>query len=140
MAGPLNGVRVLALEQVLAGPYGSMVLGDLGAEIIKIEPPTGERIREANPPPSHKGEPAYFIAFNRNKKSLVLDLMTASGLEAFYDLVKISDVVWENNRAGVMNRLKADYDTLKTIKPKIVCCSITGYGTSGPYAAWPSYD
>ena len=140
MAGPLTGVRVLAMEQILAGPYGSMVLGDLGAEVIKIEPPTGERIRMANPPPSHKGEPAYFIAFNRNKKSIVLDLMTEAGLEAFYDLVKISDVVWDNNRAGVMERLRADYDTLRQINPRIISCSVTGYGRSGPYASWPSFD
>ena len=140
MSGPLTGVRVLALEQVLAGPYGSMTLGDLGAEVIKIEPPGGERIRLSNPPPSHKGEPAYFLAFNRNKKSIVLDLMTETGLEAFYDLVKISDVVWDNNRAGVMERLRADYDTLRTINPKIICWSVTGYGRSGPYATEPSYD
>jgi CoA:oxalate CoA-transferase len=140
MAGPLAGFRVLALEQVLAGPYGSMVLGDLGAEVIKIEPPTGELIRISNPPPAFKGESGYFLAFNRNKKSVTLDLTTPAGLQAFYDLVKISDVVWDNNRAGVMARLKADYDTLKTINPKIVCCSVTGYGSSGPYAAWPSYD
>lgn len=140
MTGPLSGVRVLALEQVLAGPYGSMVLGDLGAEVIKIEPPAGELIRVANPPPSHKGEPGYFIAFNRNKKSIVLDLRTETGLEAFHDLVRVSDVVWDNNRAGVMERLRADYDTLRSINPRIICCSITGYGSSGPYSAWPSYD
>ncbi len=140
MAGPLAGIRVLALEQVLAGPYGSMVLGDLGAEVIKIEPPTGELIRISNPPPSHKGESGYFLAFNRNKKSVVLDLMTETGREAFYGLVKESDVVWDNNRAGVMERLGVDYDTIKHINPKIVCCSITGYGQTGPYATWPSYD
>src|SRR4030066_179232 len=110
MTGPLTGIRVLALEQVLAGPYGSMVLGDLGAEVIKIEPPTGELIRGSNPPPSHKGESGYFIAFNRNKKSVVLDLMTETGREAFYNLVRVSDVVWDNNRAGVMERLRADSD------------------------------
>ena len=140
MTGPLAGFRVLAMEQVLAGPYGSMVLGDLGAEVIKIEPPTGELIRVSNPPPSYKGESGYFIAFNRNKKSVVLDLMTPTGRRAFYDLVKVSDVVWDNNRAGVMARLKADYETVKTINPKIICCSVTGYGQTGPYAAWPSYD
>ncbi|HJX12398.1 MAG TPA: CoA transferase [Dehalococcoidales bacterium] len=140
MTGPLTGIRVLALEQVLAGPYGSMVLGDLGAEVIKIEPPTGELIRVSSPPPSHKGESGYFIAFNRNKKSVVLDLMTETGREAFYNLVRVSDVVWDNNRAGVMARLRADYDVLKGINPKIICCSVTGYGPTGPYASWPSYD
>jgi CoA:oxalate CoA-transferase len=140
MTGPLNGIRVLALEQVLAGPYGSMVLGDLGAEVIKIEPPTGEKIRVSKPLPCHEGEPSYFLAFNRNKKSIVLDLTTATGREAFYDLVRISDVVWDNNRAGVMERLQADYASLKEINPKIICCSVTGYGSTGPYSAWPSYD
>ena len=140
MTGPLTGVRVLAAEQVLAGPYGSMILGDLGAEVIKIEPPNGEQIRVSNPPPFHKGEPGYFLAFNRNKKSIVLDLKTKTGLEAFYDLVRVSDVVWDNNRAGVMERLRGDYDTLKHINPKIICCSITGYGRAGPSANWPSYD
>jgi crotonobetainyl-CoA:carnitine CoA-transferase CaiB-like acyl-CoA transferase len=140
MSGPLSGVRVLALEQVLAGPYGSMILGDLGAEVIKIEPPTGEQIRVSKPPPYYKGEPGYFLAFNRNKKDIVLDLMTETGLEVLYDLVRVSDVVWDNNRAGVMERLRADYDTLKGINPKIICCSVTGYGQSGPYAAWPSFD
>src|SRR3990170_3323552 len=110
MTGPLTGIRVLAMEQVLAGPDGSMVLGDLGAEVIKIEPPTGELIRISNPPPPHMGESGYFIAFNRNKKSVALDLSTPTGLQALYDLVKISDVVWDNNRAGVMARLKADYE------------------------------
>jgi len=117
-----------------------MILGDLGAEVIKIEPPTGERIRVSNPPPSHKGESGYFLAFNRNKKSIILDIRTEAGLEAFYDLVKISDIVWDNNRAGVMERLRIDYDALKKINPKIICCSVTGYGRSGPSAAWPSYD
>lgn len=140
MTGPLTGVRVLATEQILAGPYGSMILGDLGAEVIKIEPPAGEQIRVSNPPPSHKGEPGYFLAFNRNKKSIVLHLKTKTGLQAFYDLVKISDVIWDNNRAGVMERLKVDYDTLKQINPKIICCSVTGYGGSGPGAGRPSYD
>ena len=140
MPGPLDGLRVLAVERALAGPYGSMILGDLGAEVLKIEPPGGEQIRLMSPPPHHKGESAYFLAFNRNKKSVVLDLMTETGLEVFYDLVKISNVVWDNNRPGVMERLRIDYDTLRQINPKIICCSVTGYGSSGPYADWPSYD
>ncbi|MDP2952537.1 MAG: CoA transferase [Chloroflexota bacterium] len=140
MSGPLQGVRVLAVERNVAGPYGSMILGDLGAEVIKIEPPGGEQIRLVNVPPYHKGEPALFLAFNRNKKGMVLDLRTETGLQAFYDLVKVSDVVWDNNRQGVMERLKADYEILKQINSRIICCSITGYGSSGPYATWPSYD
>ncbi|MFC2003106.1 CaiB/BaiF CoA transferase family protein [Chloroflexota bacterium] len=139
MAGPLDGIRVLTVEGGLAGPYGSMILGDLGAEVIKIEPPGGTRERSGGGP-SFKGELAYTLFSNRNKKGIVLDLMTETGLEAFYELVKVSDVVWDNNRAGVMQRLRADYDTLRQVNPKIICCSITGYGSSGPYATWPSYD
>ena len=128
------------LQDRIAEDPSILGLGDLGAEVIKIEPPNGEGIRLSNPPPSHKGESGYFLAFNRNKKSIMLNLVTETGREAFYDLVKISDVVWDNNRAGVMERLKADYNTLKNINPGIICCSVTGYGSSGPHAAEPSYD
>ena len=139
MGGLLSGLRVLALEQILAGPLGSMLLGDLGAEVIKVEPPGGEASR-AQAGPRYKGESSYYLAFNRNKKSIVIDLATQSGKEAFYDLVKISDVVWDNYRPRVMERLGLDYDSLKKINPKVICCSITGYGSSGPYKDLPSYD
>ena len=139
MAGMLSGIRVLALENLIAGPYGSMILGDLGAEVIKIEPPEGDLSRGWTEF-THRGESYYYLAFNRNKKSLVLDLGTKSGREAFHDLVKISDVVWDNFRPGVMERLSADYETLKRINPKIICCSVTGYGSSGPYRDRSSYD
>lgn len=139
MGGLLSGVRVLALEQILAGPFGSMLLGDLGAEVIKVEPPGGEASR-GQAGPRYKGESSYYLAFSRNKKSIVLDLRTPSGKEAFSDLVKLSDVVLDNYRPGVMERLGLDYDSLKKINPKIICCSITGYGSSGPYKDLPSYD
>ena len=139
MKGPLSGVRVLAVEHAQAGPYGSMLLGDLGAEVIKIESPEGDMSRTFAGP-QHKGETYYFMAFNRSKKSLVLDLGTETGKEVFCDLVKISDVVWDNFRAGVMERLGLDYESLKKIKPSIICCSITGYGSSGPYRERPSFD
>ncbi|MDD4858847.1 MAG: CoA transferase [Dehalococcoidales bacterium] len=139
MGNFLTGIRVLAMEQILAGPFGSMLLGDLGAEIIKIEPPGGE-ISRHQAGPSYKGESNYYLAFNRNKKSIVLDLKTKSGKQAFYDLVKISDIVWDNHRAGAMKRLGADYDTLKKINPKIICCNITGWGMTGPYKDYTSYD
>ena len=136
---PLSGIRVLDFSRAIAGPYGSMILGDLGAEIIKIETPEGDFSR-VSAGPTHKGENFYYLAFNRNKKDIVLDLLTKSGREAFYDLVKVSDIVWNNFRPGSMERLGADYDTLCKINPRIIYCSITGYGTSGPSKDRPAYD
>lgn len=139
MGGPLSGYRIVDLSRAIAGPYGSMVLADLGAEVIKIEAPGGDLAR-TYAGPNHKGESFFYLAFNRNKKSLTLDVATASGREALYDLVKISDVVWDNFRPGVMKGLCADYETLQGINPKIVSCSISGYGATGPYRDWPSVD
>lgn len=136
---PLKGLRILALENYIAGPYGSMILGDLGAEVVKIEPPSGDLSRSFAGP-DHKGELFYYLAFNRNKKSVVLNLALPSNKDAFYDLVKISDVVWDNFRPGVTTRLKINYNTLKKVNPKIICCSITGYGQTGPRRNQISYD
>lgn len=139
MGGPLSGYRVTDLSRAIAGPYGSMLLGDLGAEIIKIEAPVG--VTHARPPgPNHKGESFHYLAFNRNKKSLTLDLGTPSGKEVFYDLVRISDVVWDNFRPGVLERLGADYETIKKVNPRIISCSISGYGSTGPYVDRPALD
>ena len=137
--GPLSGIRVLDFSRAISGPYGCMVLGDLGAEIIKIETPEGDMSR-VSAGPTHKGENFYYLAFNRNKKGIVLDLLTKSGKEAFYDLVKVSDIVWSNFRAGSMERLGVDYDTLRNINPGIIYCSITGYGPSGPSRDRPAWD
>lgn len=139
MAGPLSGIRVLDLSRVIAGPYGTMILGDLGAEIIKIESPEGD-ISRVEAGPSHKGENFYYLAFNRNKKDLLLDLQTKSGQQAFYELVKISDIVWNNFRPGSMERLGFDYETLSKLNPRIIYCSITGYGSTGPSKDRPAYD
>ena len=139
MAGPLSGYRVLDLSRAIAGPYGAMILGDLGAEVIKIEPPGGE-ISRIFPGPNHQGESFYYLAFNRNKKALTLDLGTASGKDAFYDLVRISDVVWDNFRPEVMERLGADYETVRKVNPRVISCSISGYGSNGPYMHRPSVD
>jgi crotonobetainyl-CoA:carnitine CoA-transferase CaiB-like acyl-CoA transferase len=117
-----------------------MLLADLGAEVIKIEPPPHGEMGRSFGGPSHKGESYYFLAYNRGKKSLVLDLGTEVGKKAFYDLVRISDVVWDNYRPGVMERLGLDYNSLKEINPRIICSSITGYGSSGPYRDLPAYD
>ena len=140
MNGPLTGVRVLALSHAQAGPYGSMLLADMGAEVIKIEPPPHGDMGRAFGGPSHKGESYYFLAYNRGKKSLVLDLRTGLGKKAFYDLVKVSDVVWDNYRAGAMERLGADYETLRVINPRIICSSISGFGVKGPYRDLPAFD
>ncbi len=139
MNGPLSGVRVLAIENYLAGPVASMTMGDLGAEVIKIEPQDGDMSR-LTVGPNHKGESNHFLSWNRNKKSVVLDVRTPSGKKAFYDLVKISDVVINNFRAGAMERLNADYDTLKKINPRIICVSISGMGPTGPSRDLPVVD
>jgi len=140
MKGPLSGVRLLALERYIAGPYGSMVLADLGAEVIKIEPPGSGDVSRSFPGPGHRGESFYYLAFNRGKKSVTLDINTETGKEIFYELVKVSDVVWDNFSAGTMQGIGADFDTLKEINPGIICCSISGYGQTGPYKDRLCYD
>ncbi len=139
MKGPLTGVRVLALENYLAGPVASMTMGDLGAEVIKIEPPQGDLSRGTSGP-NHRGESSHFLSWNRNKKGIVLDLRTQLGLEAFYDLVKISDVVINNFRRGVMTRLHADHARLQKINPRVISVNITGMGPTGPYRDRPSVE
>ncbi len=139
MKGPLSGIRIIDFSQATAGPMASMILGDLGAEVIKIEVGDGDTARTAAGP-KHKGENYLLLAWNRNKKGIILDLGTKAGKEAFYDLVKISDVVLDNFRPGVLERLGADFDTLKNISPQIISCSVSGYGSSGPYRDAPAWD
>lgn len=136
----LDGVRVVDMAQMLAGGYGSMLLGDLGAEMIKIEQvEVGDRTRLLGPP-FVEGESAYFMGINRNKKSVALDVRKEQGRQVLYDLVRVSDVVFHNFRPGVMEKLKCDYDTLKEINPRIVYCGLTGYGETGPYRDRPAFD
>lgn len=139
MKGPLRGVRVLDISRAIAGPYGAMILGDLGAEVIHIEPPDGE-ISRFRAGPNYKGESFHYLSWNRNKKNLTLDFSTKMGRETFFDLVRISDIVWNNFRPGSMERLGFDYDTLKGINEKIIYVSITGYGPTGPFANRPAFD
>jgi len=136
--GPLKGIRILDLTQAHAGPFGTMLLGDLGSEVIKIEPPKGEMMRGGDPVVSPNQ--AYMIGLNRNKKCIVLDLKGKLGKKAFYDLVKTADVVYTNNRVDVAERIGTDYETLKKINPGIIRCNISGYGETGPYIGYPSFD
>ena len=136
-----DGVRVLDLSRMLAGPYGSMLLADLGAEVIKIEEPDGgDPMRAMGPPFLPDGDSAYFLAINRNKKSVALDLTTDAGRDVFRDLARRADVVWENFRPGVMERLGCDYRALAALNPRLIVCSISAYGQDGPYRDWPAFD
>ncbi|MGB9701007.1 MAG: CaiB/BaiF CoA transferase family protein [Thermodesulfobacteriota bacterium] len=140
MTAPLTGVRVLDLSQMLAGPYGSMILADLGAEVIKIEKPGGGDIARGMPPHFFQGESVYFLSINRNKKSLTLDLKAEEARQIFYRLVAKSDVVYDNFRPGVLQKLRIDYESLKKINPRIISCSISGYGQTGPGKDRPAFD
>jgi crotonobetainyl-CoA:carnitine CoA-transferase CaiB-like acyl-CoA transferase len=138
----LDGIRVLDLSRMLAGPYGSMLLADLGAEVIKVEEPGGgDPMRVMGPPFLEPGrESAYFLSINRGKKSVALDLEAPAGREVFHDLCRVADVVWENFRPGVMARLGCAPDALRRINPRLVVCSISAFGQEGPYREWPAFD
>jgi len=140
MGLPLSGIRILDLSLIMAGPYCTLILGDLGAEVIKVERPGEGEGGRGMPPHFFEGESLYFIAMNRNKKSITLDLKSEKGKEIFYELAKKSDVVVENFRPGVMKKLGIDFDSLKTINPRIICCSISGYGQTGPFRDRPAFD
>lgn len=140
MKQPLDGVRVLDLSRMLTGGYATMVLGDLGAEIIKIEPPAGGDPLRAMPPHFDRGESAYFLAISRNKKSITLDLRTDEGRALLHRLVPLADVVFDNFRPGVLQRLGADYLTLRELHRGIVCCSNSTYGHTGPLRDGPGFD
>jgi len=141
---PLSNIKVLDLTHMLSGPYGSMILADMGCDVIKIEPPRkGEgtrRLLENDPDYSHNGMGAYFYTLNRNKKSVAIDLKNQEGLEIFYALIKEADVVISNFSAGVTKKLKIDFDTLKTINPKIITCTVSGFGETGPDFQRPAFD
>ncbi|MCA9997062.1 MAG: CoA transferase [Anaerolineales bacterium] len=140
----LSGYRMLDLTHIVSGPYAGMMLADLGVDTIKIEPPgRGEATRQllANDPHhSHNGMGAYFLTLNRNKKSMTLDLKQEAGRTLFYELVRHADIVLNNFSAGVMARLKLDYDHLAAVNPRIVTCTITGFGESGPRRDRPAFD
>lgn len=138
---PLEGVRILAITQLGAGPYAMTVLGDLGAEIIKIEDPTvgGDEARRV-PPFATDGDSPYFQSLNRNAKSLTLNLRTPQGRDVFHRLVQVADAVYANPRGDLPDKLGFDYAHLKDVNPRIVSCSLSGFGTTGPRATEPGYD
>ena len=138
---PLEGVRILAISQFGAGPYSTMVLAELGAEVIKVEDPSvGGDISRSVPPYAIEHDSLYFQSFNRNKKSLTLNLRTKEGREILEKLAGISHAVFNNLRGDQVSKLGLNYASLKHANPKIVCCSLTGFGTAGPQAAEPGYD
>ncbi len=140
----LHGIRMLDLTHMLSGPYAGMMLADMGAETIKIEPPgRGEgtrRLLATDPNNSKHGMGAYFLTLNRNKKSMTLNLKCEQGLALFYELVATADIVLNNFSAGVTSRLKIDYEHLSKINPHIITCTITGFGETGPGKNRPAFD
>ena len=147
MAGPLSNIRVLDLSRVLAGPWVGQTLADLGAEVIKVERPGGGDDTRAWGPPWLKDEAggdtresAYYLSANRGKKSIALDIASPEGRQAVRDLAAKSDVLLENYKVGGLARYGLDYESLKTVNPGLVYCSITGFGQDGPYAGRAGYD
>jgi crotonobetainyl-CoA:carnitine CoA-transferase CaiB-like acyl-CoA transferase len=140
MSLPLEGIRVLDFTRILSGPFCTMRLGDMGAEVIKIEQPEGGDDSRKWGPPFINGESAYFLSVNRNKKSITLDLKTQEAKEIIHKLIIRTDVLVENFRAGVMQKMGFGYEEMKKINPKIVYCSISGYGQTSSKSHQPSFD
>src|SRR6185503_11495871 len=138
--GPLDGVRVLDLTRVVAGPYCSMFLGDLGAEVVKVEQPGAGDDTRGWGPPFAGGESAYYLSINRNKQSLALDLKSPRAAEILRQLAKVADVIIENFRPGTMERLGLGEKELRKLNPRLVYASLTGFGADGPMSDWPGYD
>ncbi|MFS2013813.1 CaiB/BaiF CoA transferase family protein [Azospirillum sp. CT11-132] len=139
MNGPLNGVRILDLTSVLVGPYATQILGDLGADVLKVESPAGDNVRGIGPM-RHPGMGAIFLHANRSKRSIVLDLKAPDGRQALLDLARNADVLIHNVRPRAMARLGLSYDDLAAVNPSIIYAAVTGFGQDGPYAEKPAYD
>lgn len=140
MSGALQGIKILDLSRVLAGPYCTMILGDLGAEVIKVEAPGGSDDTREWGPPFSGGESAYYLCANRNKRAITLDLKSKEGQDVLRKLITQSDVMIQNFKTGTMEKWELGYEEVKKINPRMVQCSITGFGTSGPYKDLPGYD
>lgn len=138
---PLEGLRVLTVSQFGAGPFGTQMLADLGADVVKIEDPGvgGDSARYV-PPFQGEGDSPYFQSFNRGKRSLALNLRHPDGQSVFRDLVRVSDAVFNNARGDLPEKLGLTYEQLRDVNPRVVCCSLTGYGRTGPRAAEPAFD
>ena len=140
MAGPLSGTRVIDLTRALAGPYCTLLLGDMGADVIKVElPGSGDETRQWGPP-FIAGESSYFLSVNRNKRSITLDLKSSNGLEALRRLVSSADVLVENFRPGTTDRLGLGYEQARQLNLSLIFCSVSGFGQTGPRARQPAYD
>jgi len=137
--GPLSNLRILDVTTFLSGPYCTQILGDLGAEVIKVEHPAGDATRTL-PPHFVEGDSTYFLSTNRNKKSIVIDLKVDEGKMLFRDLIRRCDVLVENFRPGVLERLGLTYDDMAKESPGLVWCSISGFGQDGPNRDFPAYD
>jgi crotonobetainyl-CoA:carnitine CoA-transferase CaiB-like acyl-CoA transferase len=138
---PLSHLKVLDVSQVMAGPFCCMLLGDMGADVIKVEPPhVGDQTRRSMGFRLKGSDSGGFLALNRNKRSIEIDLKSEAGLDAFYELVRTADVLIENNRPGVAARLKIDYPVLSKINPRLVYASISGFGQTGPWSGRPGFD
>jgi glutaryl-CoA transferase len=144
MAPPLAGLKVVELARVLAGPFACQLLGDLGAEVIKVESPNGDDTRYWGPPvvknADGSADAAYFHSANRGKRSIVVDFAKPDGVKVVHQLVERADIVVENFKVGGLARYGLDFDSLKAVNPRLVYCSITGFGQDGPYAKRPGYD
>lgn len=139
MAGPLDGIRILDLSAVISGPFGTMMLADQGADVIKVEPPgTGDFTRQAGN--RQNGVSASFLNNNRNKRSICVDLKSAEGVEVIRRLARTADAMVQNFRPGVVDRLGVGYEAIREVKPDIVYVSISGFGENGPFAQKPVYD
>ena len=136
----LAGLTILDLSLFVAGPFGSMILADLGAEVIKIEPLEGDPIRDNRMGVQIEGESAQFQSYNRNKKSVCINLKSPAGRRIFLDLMKTADVVYDNYRPGVMDRLRLDHAALAAVNPGIISVSVSAFGADGPLARSPGYD
>jgi crotonobetainyl-CoA:carnitine CoA-transferase CaiB-like acyl-CoA transferase len=139
MSGPLEGVRVIELAHVMAGPVAGLMLADMGADVIKVEKPQGDDVR-GSVPPTIAGEPAAFMMMNRNKRGVVLDLKRADHLRALKMMLRTADVVIENYRKGTMEKLGLGYAALKAENPRLIYAAISGFGRTGPYAERPGFD
>ena len=138
---PLAGIRILAISQFGAGPFGTALLADLGAEVIKIEDPgAGGDVSRYVPPTDLEEDSLYFQAFNRGKKSIALNLRSPGGMAVFHDLVRVADGVFNNLRGDLPAKLGVDYGALHSVNPSVVCCSLSGFGANGPMASEPGYD